>query len=164
MGIIDFEVPKELADRVYQLIEKARNGGKIRKGANEVTKSIERGESQFVIVAADVNPIDVVLHLPVISAEKSIPFITVPSKTELGAAAGLPVGTAAIGIVDAGEGKKAMQDIAKSIQVLKPKKEEKKEEPKEEPKEEEKPKKAPKKAEKEPEAKEAEEKEEKESE
>lgn len=163
MGIIDFEVPKELADKVYQLIEKARNGGKIRKGANEVTKSIERGESQFVIVAADVNPIDVVLHLPVISAEKSIPFITVPSKAELGAAAGLPVGTAAIGIVDAGEGKKAMQDIAKSIQVLKPKKEEKKkEEPKEEPKEEEKPKKAPKKEEEkaeEPESKEVEEKE-----
>ncbi len=141
MAILNFEVPKELADKVYQLVEKARNSGKIRKGANETTKSVERGEAKLAIFADDVNPPEVVMHLPIISKEKSIPCVSVPTKAELGAAAGLPVGTAAVSVVDAGDGKKLLQDIAKSLDILsggKPKAEkESKEEKAEEPEKEE---------------------------
>ncbi len=119
MALVNFEVPKELADKVYQLIEKARNSGKIRKGSNEVTKSLERGEAKLAIAAEDVNPIEVVMHLPKLAEEKGIPFISVPAKAELGAAAGLPVGTAAVAIVDAGDSKKIMDEVIKSINTLK---------------------------------------------
>lgn len=127
---LGFEVTKELADQTYQLVEKAKSGGKIRKGVNEVTKSVERNEAKLVIIAADVNPADILLHLPIICKEKEIPIISVPAKEELGASAGLPVGTAAIAIADAGPGKTILSSITKSIGSLtgKPAKEEKAEE------------------------------------
>jgi large subunit ribosomal protein L7Ae len=39
-----FEVPKDLSDKILQAVETARNTGKIRKGTNESTKALEKGE------------------------------------------------------------------------------------------------------------------------
>jgi len=114
----EFEVPKELADKALQVIQDARVGGKIRKGTNETTKSIEKSEAQLVIIAKDTNPAEIVAHIPLLCEEKKIPCIWVPTKQELGTAAGLPVGTSAISVVDAGEGKKKLVEIAKSLAVL----------------------------------------------
>ena len=115
---VGFEVPKELADKAYRLVEKAKAEGKIRKGSNEVTKSVERAEAKLVIVAEDVNPQEIVMHLPAICKEKNIPIISVPVKEELGASAGLPVGTAAIAIVDAGAGKSLLATVVKDVETL----------------------------------------------
>lgn len=115
---VGFEVTKELADQTCQLVEKSKTGGKIRKGVNEVTKSLERGEAKLVVVAGDVNPSDILLHIPVLCKEKNVPLIQVPAKEELGASAGLPVGTAVVGIVDAGSGKTLLSTISKSIASL----------------------------------------------
>ena len=52
---VRFETPSDLADKIYELI-RANQGGRIKKGSNEVTKSAERGTAQFVILAEDVNP------------------------------------------------------------------------------------------------------------
>ncbi len=43
---VRFEVPKDLTDKIYQVVEVAKESGKIRKGTNEVTKLVERGEAQ----------------------------------------------------------------------------------------------------------------------
>jgi ribosomal protein L7Ae-like RNA K-turn-binding protein len=43
----------------------------------------------------------------------------VPSKSELGAAAGLPVATAAIAVIDAGAGGEAVEEVAKKFASLK---------------------------------------------
>jgi len=147
--MMKFEVPKELADKVYNLIADIRVGGKIRKGTNEATKSVERAEARLVVVAADTNPIEIVAHLPMLCEEKKIPFVWVPTKADLGAAAGLPVGTSAVAVVQPGEAAKKMDLIIKQIKTLteKPKEEkkveakpvEKKPEPKEEKPEEKKP-------------------------
>lgn len=112
------ELPKELTEKIYKLISSAKADGKIRRGANETTKSAERGEAKLVVSAADVTPPEVIAHLPLISKEKSIPFAQVPAKSELGAAAGLPVGTAAVAVVGAGEERKLLDDITKSLKVL----------------------------------------------
>jgi large subunit ribosomal protein L7Ae len=146
---VGFEVPKELADRAYRLVEKAKAEGRIRKGSNEVTKSVERAEAKLIVVAEDVNPQEIVMHLPTICKEKNIPIISVPVKEELGASAGLPIGTAAIAIVDAGAGQSLLATVVKDIEILsKPKsveakkdvkKEEKKEVKKEIKKDEKKP-------------------------
>ena len=60
------EVPAELVEKVLQIIEKARTSGKIRKGTNETTKAIERGKAKLVAVADDVDPKEVVMHIPVL--------------------------------------------------------------------------------------------------
>ncbi|MBI4095616.1 MAG: 50S ribosomal protein L7ae [DPANN group archaeon] len=117
-----FEIPKELSDQILKLVEDARSGGKIRKGTNEATKSVERNEAKFVVIAADVNPLEIIQHIPMLCDEKKIPYAFVPAKADLGAAAGLPVGTSAIAIVSAGEGAKRMSQIAEQLEVLSGKK------------------------------------------
>ena len=94
----------------YSIVEKARKTGKIEKGTNEVTKAIELGTAKFVAYAADVNPKEIVQHLAVLCKEKDIPCGEVDSKQKLGIAAGIPVSTASVAVVDAGE---AASEIAK---------------------------------------------------
>ena len=55
------------------------------------------------------------MHLPVLCEEKKIPYAYVSSKQELGRAAGIDVASAAIAIVEAGEGKDLIKEIVKAI-------------------------------------------------
>lgn len=113
-----FQVPKELSDKILQAVEIARNTGKVRRGTNETTKSIERNEAQLVIIAGDVEPEEIVMHLPALCEEKKTPYVYVPSKTELGRASGIDVPSAAIAIVEPGESKELIKEIIKSLEKL----------------------------------------------
>lgn len=115
---VRFETPKELGSQIYEAIEKSRTTGKIAKGANEVTKQAERGQAKFVVMAEDVSPEELLAHLPLLCEEKGIPYGYVPSKSELGAAVGLPVATAAAAVMDAGTGAEAVEDVAKKAEAL----------------------------------------------
>lgn len=99
--------------KILELVELARTSGKIRKGANEATKAAEKGQAKLVVYAADVNPKEIVMHLPLLCKDKNIPCVSVAKKDDLGAAAGLAVGTAAVAIVNPGTGKGLLEDLAK---------------------------------------------------
>ncbi len=116
---VRFEVPKELADKAYEAVEGARDTGKLRKGTNESTKAIERKQAALVVIAEDVEPAEIVAHLPPLCDEKGIPYIYVPSKRELGAAAGINVGSAAITIAEAGRAEAAVKEIVERVRELK---------------------------------------------
>jgi large subunit ribosomal protein L7Ae len=88
---------------VYEVVEKARKTGKIEKGINEVTKSVERGTAKLVVIAKDVSPKEIVQHIPILCKEKKIVCEEVDSKEKLGIAAGIKVPCSAITILDAGE-------------------------------------------------------------
>ena len=105
------EVPKELLDKVYEAIETAKTTGKIKKGTNETTKTIEKGKAKMVVIAKDVTPPEITMHIPLIAEEKNVPCFTVPSKEELGAAAGIQVGTGSIAVVEEGEAKSLIKEI-----------------------------------------------------
>ena len=94
-------------EEILEMVEIARDTGKIRKGINEATKAAERGIAKFVVVADDTDPPEVIMHLEPLCAEKGVKLVRVASKNELGRAAGLDVSCAAIAIVDAGDAKKA---------------------------------------------------------
>lgn len=96
---------------IYEAVEKARSSGKIKKGTNETTKVVERGIAKLVVVAEDVNPKEIVMHLEPLCREKGAPFVTVPSKAELGAAAGLPVATVCVAIVQEGDARDLIKKI-----------------------------------------------------
>jgi len=116
---VRFEVPKDLADKAYEAVEVARDTGKLRKGTNEATKAIERKHAALVVIAEDVEPAEIVAHLPVLCDEKGVPYVYVPSKRELGAAAGIDVPSAAIAIAEAGEASSTVKDIIERIKELK---------------------------------------------
>ena len=98
-------------DKTYEAIEIAKKTGKIKKGANEVTKVVEKSLAKLVVIAQDTSPKEVILHLKPLCKEKEIPYKEVPSKEELGTAAGLRVSTAAVAITKEGDSK----DIIKQI-------------------------------------------------
>lgn len=98
-------------DKLYAAIEVAKATGKIRKGANEVTKSVEKGEAKLVLYAKDVTPPEITMHIPLLCKEKGVPCYEVPSKEELGAAAGLSVGTTAVAIAQEGEAKQLLKEL-----------------------------------------------------
>jgi len=87
----------------YQIIEKARRTGKIEKGTNEVTKAIERGTAKFVVYASDVEPKEIIQHIPLLCKEKKIPCKEVDSKQKLGIAVGISVSASSVAIIEPGE-------------------------------------------------------------
>lgn len=113
-----FEVPKDISNKVLQTFELAKNTGKVRKGTNETTKSVERGEAKLVAIAQDVQPQEITMHLSVLCNEKKIPYVYVPSKEELGRSVGINVGTAAACIIEPGEGKNNLTELVKKIGEL----------------------------------------------
>jgi large subunit ribosomal protein L7Ae len=97
----------------YQIIEKAKITGKIEKGTNEVTKAIERGTAKFVAYATDVEPKEIVAHLPLLCKEKNIPCEAVDSKQKLGIAVGLSVSTSSVAVINGGEADKYITSLKK---------------------------------------------------
>ena len=95
---------------ILEIVETARETGKIRKGINEATKAAERGIAKVIVVAEDVDPPEIAMHLGPLCDEKKIKLLKVASKNELGRAAGLDVSTAAVAITDLGDAKKNFRE------------------------------------------------------
>ncbi|MEA3430579.1 MAG: 50S ribosomal protein L7Ae [Nanoarchaeota archaeon] len=106
----------DIQERVFEAIEHARKSGKIKKGTNEVTKAIERGNAKLVAVAKDVNPPEIVMHIPALCKEKGIVCVEVPSREELGAAAGISVSTVSVAVVQEGDAKALIKQITEELQ------------------------------------------------
>ncbi len=115
---VKFEVPQDLADKVLDLIRKAKDSGKIKKGTNEVTKAVERGQAKLVVIAEDVQPEEIVAHLPALCDEKKVPYVYVSSKKALGEAAGLQVAAASVAIIEPGEAKEILDEVIKRVNEI----------------------------------------------
>jgi H/ACA ribonucleoprotein complex subunit 2 len=78
---------KKSTKKAHKLVKKAASLKHIRRGVKEVVKGLRKGERGLAILAGDIYPIDVISHLPVLLEEANIPYLYVPSKMDLGAAA-----------------------------------------------------------------------------
>ena len=118
---VRFETPTEVSDKIYEMIQSNSNG-RIKKGSNEVTKTAERGTAQFIVLAEDVNPPELLAHIPLICEEKGIPYGHVPSQEFLANEAGLPNGvkTASIAIMEINKSaQEKYQEVVELINGLK---------------------------------------------
>ena len=115
---VDYDTPADLAERSLEAFEVARDTGTVKKGTNETTTSVERGNAKLVLVAEDVSPEEIVMHLPELAEEKGIPVVFVDTQDEVGHAAGLEVGSAAAAIVDAGDAADDVEDIGEKVAEL----------------------------------------------
>lgn len=116
---VKFDVSEDLEDRILEAVETARATGKLEIGTNEVTKAIERGNAELVIIAEDVEPPEIVMHLPAICDEKAVPFAYVKQKEELGRACGIEVQSAAAVISELGDAEDMVEEIVDEIKTLK---------------------------------------------
>jgi len=122
MSYVKFKVPDALKNGIKSFLDKVSGtrDSKIRKGMNEVTKSIERSLAKLVIMAEDVTPPEILFHVPLLCDEKVIPFCYVSTKKELGNSARINVPSSAIAIENVGTGNdRELEDILKKIEALK---------------------------------------------
>jgi large subunit ribosomal protein L7Ae len=118
MSYVKFEAPKELKDKAVEALDIARESGKVRKGTNEVTKAVERGNAKLVLIGEDVDPPEIVMHIPMLCEEKNMAYIYVP-KADIGDAAGIHVPTAAGCIIEEGKAKELVADVSGKLKNLK---------------------------------------------
>ena len=116
---VKFQVPEDLVSAIYEALRVAHQSGKVKKGTNEVTKAIERGISKLVVIAEDVEPPEVVAHLPILCEERGAAYAFVPSRQELGKALGIDVTSAAAAILDSGDAQHIVDQIIASLSQLK---------------------------------------------
>lgn len=108
---VKFEAPKEVADAAYEALQIAAKTGTVRKGTNETTKAIERTQAKLVVIAEDVDPPEVVAHLPLLCEERKIPYVFVPNKEKIGDAIGIDVSAASACIVKEGQAAGLVKEI-----------------------------------------------------
>ena len=89
----------QLSQKIYDLVQQAQHHDMIKKGANEATKSLNRDLAELIILAADTEPLEIVLHLPLLCEDKNVPYIYIPSKAQLGRATGVSRNVIALAII-----------------------------------------------------------------
>ncbi len=110
----------DMAGSILDLIQQAANYKQIRKGANEATKTLNRGTAELIVLAADAEPLEIILHLPLLCEDKNVPYIFVKSKTALGRACGVSRPVVACSIVsrDGSQLSSRIQDLKNAIEQI----------------------------------------------
>jgi large subunit ribosomal protein L7Ae len=116
---VKYEVPKEIVDAAYEALTIASKSGVVRKGTNEATKAVERSQAKLVVIAEDVDPPEVIAHLPLLCDERKISYVFVPNKDKLGNAVGIDVPCAAACIIREGEAAGLIKEIINRIDQVK---------------------------------------------
>lgn len=126
---VKFEVQKDVAAKITEALRLAKQSGTVRKGANEVTKSVERGLASFVVIAEDVEPEEVVVHIPTLCEQRKISYGYLPTKLEVGKAIGINVPCAAVAIEKKGEAEQIIKEVVSKLTGKAPEAEAKSEAP-----------------------------------
>jgi large subunit ribosomal protein L7Ae len=116
---VKIEVPKEIVDAAYEALSIASKSGGVRKGTNEATKAVERSIAKLVVIAEDVDPPEVIAHLPLLCDERKIPYVFVPTKEALGKAIGIDVPCASACIIKEGEASGLIKEIVTRLDQVK---------------------------------------------
>lgn len=110
----------QLTITILDLIQQASHYKQLKKGANEATKTLNRGISEFVVMAADTEPLEILLHLPLLAEDKNVPYVFVSSKQALGRACGVtrPVIACSVTTNEGSQLKSQIQQLKDAIEKL----------------------------------------------
>ncbi|VDO97885.1 unnamed protein product [Soboliphyme baturini] len=110
----------DLSQKLLDLVQQSVSYKQIRKGANEVTKTLNRGIAELIIMAADAEPIEILLHLPLLCEDKNVPYVFVKSKAALGRACGVsrPVIACSVMVNEGSQLKLQIQKMKEEVEKL----------------------------------------------
>ncbi|KAI9689300.1 MAG: RNA binding protein snu13 [Bathelium mastoideum] len=77
-----------LSQEILDVVQQAQNYRQLTKGIKEAAKTLNRGTSELIVIAADVSPPDIILRLPLLCEEKNVPYVYVGSQMALRRTAG----------------------------------------------------------------------------
>ncbi|MCL4118813.1 UNVERIFIED_CONTAM: hypothetical protein GTU68_035285, partial [Idotea baltica] len=89
----------KLANKICELLQQLISLKQVRKGVNEILKEMTKSSVEVVILAADCDPLEVIMTLPPLCEEKNVQYCFVPSKAVLGRACGIKTQVAAAAII-----------------------------------------------------------------
>ncbi|KAF8453431.1 50S ribosomal protein L30e-like protein [Terfezia claveryi] len=100
---------EKVTKKALKTIKKGAKSKCLKRGVKEVVKSIRKSPSSsissaphgIVVLAADISPMDVISHIPVLCEDHNIPYVFVQSRAELGLAGGTKRPTSVVMIVPA---------------------------------------------------------------
>ncbi|KAJ5724619.1 H/ACA ribonucleoprotein complex subunit NHP2 [Penicillium malachiteum] len=120
-------VEDKQAKKVLKSVKKAAVNKSLKRGVKEVVKALRKSAvpaanatveipNGVVILAADISPMDVISHIPVLCEDHGIPYIFVTSRAELGASAATKRPTSVVMVTPkaAKKGKKDLEADADS--------------------------------------------------
>ncbi|KAG8865127.1 hypothetical protein FRB96_000016 [Tulasnella sp. 330] len=96
----------KLAKKVLKTVKKASRQRQVKRGVKEVQKGMRKGDQGLLVIAADISPIDILSHLPVLAEDCTIPYVFVTSKEELGLASSTKRATSCVLVVPSMKRKK----------------------------------------------------------
>ena len=76
----------KLTKKLLKLTKKGMREKLVKRGVKETVKAVRKGAKGIVIIAADISPIDVLSHLPILCEDKQVPYMYVRSRAEIGEA------------------------------------------------------------------------------
>ena len=93
----------------------------LKRGVKEVVKALRKSPVPsantaitspvgIVVLAADISPMDVISHIPVLCEDHGIPYVYVTSRAELGSAGSTKRPTSVVMILPRSRGKKKKED------------------------------------------------------
>ena len=109
-----------LSQQLLDLTQQALNYKQLRKGANEATKTLNRGIAELILLAADAEPLEIILHLPLLCEDKNVPYVFIRSKAALGRACGVtrPVIAASITTNEGSQLKPQIHKMKEEVEKL----------------------------------------------
>lgn len=120
--LVPFATPlanEKVTKKALKAVKKGAKSKALKRGVKEVVKAIRKSSttssstsspSALVILAADISPMDVIAHIPVLCEDHNIPYVFVSSRAELGAAGGTKRPTSVVMVVPALAGRKKKGD------------------------------------------------------
>ena len=112
--------PAALTNSLLDLVQQAQNYNQLKKGANETTKAINRGKAELIIMAADTEPLEILMHLPILCEDKSVPYVFIKSKAALGRGCGVsrPVIATAITVMKGSPLQSEIDEAREAVEQL----------------------------------------------
>ena len=109
-----------LSVTLLDVVQQAANYKQLKKGANEATKTLNRGIAELIVMAADAEPLEILLHLPLLCEDKNVPYVFVASKMALGRSCGVsrPVIACSITTNEGSQLKNQIQSLKDQIEKL----------------------------------------------
>jgi large subunit ribosomal protein L7Ae len=121
MSYVKINIPDKVKTQIKNVLSDIAEtrDSKIRKGMNEVTKSVERGTAKLIVMAEDVTPPEILFHMPILCEEKEVPYAYLSTRKDLGNAVRINVGASSISIDNPGTGNDtALANLIKQLENL----------------------------------------------
>jgi len=88
----------QLQNDIFECISEHNKLKKVVKGINQTQKLVQRSQASLVVIAADVEPIELTMSLPNLCEEAGVPYVFVNSMENLGRNTGLKTKVSACGL------------------------------------------------------------------